>query len=374
MYRIRKYIYGLPDAGRAYYEAYSTHLQEGGYVRTVSDPCLFTKIDGRSRVYVWCHVDDTFICASEKEELEKFQQHVRKMFDITVMQNVDEYLGLKLQYVNNGDVLMTQPKLLSQVTEEFAVELSSHFPRSTTAPQRKAAMQSTDTTPISQTTYLHLLGALLYLTKTRPDIATAVSFGATHSAKPTKGDYLELLHCLNYLKCTKSHGLLLRAGVPGRELQLTCYVDASYLTHADSKSHTGFCMSFGTIGTFYSKSGKQTLVTTSSTHAEMKALYSLVIEIVFIVNLCKELHRELHLPCVVMQDNQPVIDLLQETSARSKRCKHFLMMINWIREQVQAGLVHVHKVDTKHNLADVLTKIITGGEFRTKANLLMGTR
>jgi hypothetical protein len=41
-YRIRKYLYGLPDSGRAYYRAYSKHLESHGYTRTVSDPCLFT--------------------------------------------------------------------------------------------------------------------------------------------------------------------------------------------------------------------------------------------------------------------------------------------------------------------------------------------
>jgi hypothetical protein len=73
-----------------------------------------------------------------------------------------------------------------------------------------------------------------------------------------------------------------------------------------------------------------------------------------------------------MQDNQPVIDLLKDTSARSKRCKHFLMMINWIREQVLEGLFQLEKVDTTANLADVLTKIVTGGEYKKKAALLLG--
>ena len=372
LYRIRKYIYGLPDAGRAYYEAYSEHLISGGYERSVSDPCLFIKINGPSRVYVWCHVDDTFVCATDAVELGIFQEHVRKKFDITVQSQVEEYLGIKLVNDELGNCLMTQPKLIDETVREYDEELITLFTRAPMSPQRKKEMQSDDETPISQTEYLRLLGILNYLTKTRPEISTACSFGATHSAHPTRGNMIELLHCLNYLKHSREQGLLLLAGQPGRQLQLTCYVDASYLTHEDSKSHTGYCMSFGQVGTFYSKSGKQTLVATSSTHAEMKALYSLTVDLTFVVHLCSELHRPLSLPCVVMQDNQPVIDLLKDTSARSKRCKHFLMMIDWIREQVQEGLLVLQKVDTTDNLADVLTKIITGGEFRSKAALLRG--
>ena len=142
--------------------------------------------------------------------------------------------------------------------------------------------------------------ALIYLTISRPDIQTAVSFGATHSAKPTRGDFEEL----KYLEATPEEGLVLKAGEPNRELVLKFYVDASYLTHSDSKSHQGYCLSFGEIGTFYSKSSKQQLVSTSSTQSDVRALQSLVVDIIFIVELCKELGRSIKLPVIVFEDNE----------------------------------------------------------------------
>ena len=92
------------------------------------------------------------------------------------------------------------------------------------------------------------IGALIYMTKSRPDIHTAVSFGATHSVTPTRGDFEELIHCLKYLEATQDEGLVLHAGEPNRELILKCYVDASYLTHPDSKSHQGYCLNLETLG------------------------------------------------------------------------------------------------------------------------------
>ena len=228
---------------------------------------------------------------------------------------------------------------------------------------------------MDSTEYLHLLGALIYLTKSRPDIMTAISFGATMAAKPTLGAYRELLRCLAYLHSTRFAGLILKAGVPNRPLQLRCYVDASYLTHSDSKSHTGYIISFGEAGDtgcFFAKSGKQSVVATSSTHAEMRALYSLVVDIIFLIHLFSELHRPLTLPSIIMVDNQPVIDLTAAPSARAKRCKHFLMMVDWVREQIELTYIALLKVPTALNLADVLTKIITGGEYRSKAQLLLG--
>jgi hypothetical protein len=118
-YRIRKYLYGLPDAGLAYYKAYSAHLEAGGYSRTVSDPCLFIKLDGNHRTYVWTHVDDTFISYTIASELASFQARCRLRFDITVSGNEKKYLGIKLSSQSNGDVVLTQPKLLGTLEMEF---------------------------------------------------------------------------------------------------------------------------------------------------------------------------------------------------------------------------------------------------------------
>jgi len=220
--------------------------------------------------------------------------------------------------------------------------------------------------------YLQLLGALIYLTKSRPEISTSVSFAATHAKDPTRGDFEELLVCLKYLGDTKDKGLRLRRGISNRPLELRCYVDASYLTHADSKGHTGYCMSFGTVGTFYSKSSKQTLVATSSTHAEIRALYALVVDIVFVTVLCDELQRPIELPAIILEDNQASIELSAPMSSRTKRCKHFLMLINYIREQVEAGLIQLQKVHTHANYADLLTKILQGQLFTDHADTILG--
>jgi hypothetical protein len=226
-------------------------------------------------------------------------------------------------------------------------------------------------TSVDQSKYLHFLGAL-NVTKSRPDIATAVSFAAVHAAHPTAGAYAELLLCLKYLFQTRHMGLILQSGEKNRKLTLTCYVDASYLTHNDSKSHTGFTLSLGTNGTFYSKSSKQTMIATSSTHAEMRAMYSAVIDIIFLIQLFKELQRPILLPAILMEDNQPCIDLTKEIAVSSKKCRHFLMLVHFLKEQVAEGLIRVQKVPTAHNTADILTKIVVGSEFRSKALQLLG--
>ncbi len=113
-------------------------------------------------------------------------------------------------------------------------------------------------------------------------------------------------------------------------------------------------------------------MTTSSTHAEVRALYELIVEIIFTVKLCEEIRRPLKLPAIILEDNQPTIDLSKELSSRVKKCKHFLMLVHFIREQVENGLIELQKVDTTDNIADILTKIVVGNDFVTKSNLLLG--
>jgi hypothetical protein len=370
LYRIQKYLYGLPDSGRAYYKAYSDSLEADGYMRTVSDPCLFVKVTDSARTYAWIHVDDTFVCSTNAASLCEFQDTVRKSFTITVNSEVTEYLGIKLHRLPNGDMQLTQPKLLASLFDEYSTAL--HATSRVPSTPYLTATSASDTDPYNAHDYMHLLGALLFLCKSRPDIATAVSFGSTHAVRPLTIHFAELLQILRYLFHTRTHGLTLHAGVPNRPLILTCYVDASYLTHADSKSHTGYTLSFGSVGTFYSKSSKQSLVTTSSTHAELRALYSLSLDVLFVITLCEEIGRPLQLPAIIMIDNQPAIDVTTDLSSKVKRCKHFLMLINFIREQVSSGLLQLRKVNTNDNLADILTKITFGKNFIAKSAELLG--
>ena len=68
----------------------------------------------------------------------------------------------------------------------------------------------------------------------------------------------------------------------------------------------------------------------------------------------------------------PVIDVSTSSTRRAKNSKHFVMLINFIREQVETGLITLAKVDTLENVADILTKIVTGTAFTEKAEQLLG--
>ena len=294
-----------------------------------------------------------------------------KRFEITVNAEADHHLGVNIQRLEDGSLKLTQSKLLTAIFEECADALAGMSSRPT-VPLKPNKPQDGDDSAYEKRDYLHLLGMLNYLLRSRPDIATALSYAATKSPSPTRQDYDNLLDIVRYLWKTKHVGLIIRPGNAGEPLRLKCYVDASFLSHGDSRGHSGYCLALGDLSSFYSKSSKQQLVATSSTHAEVKALYQLTADILFLINLSDEIQRPIDLPAIIMEDNNPAVQLSSSLSSRIKRSKHFLMLINFIRHQVLMGLIAVNKVDSSDNIADVLTKALPWKEFAPKAARLLG--
>jgi hypothetical protein len=224
---------------------------------------------------------------------------------------------------DDGTVLLTQPKLLQKLFKEHPEKISKRKARTPThlygpVPAHNATTIKEQSPLIPVTTYLRLLGLLMYLTKSRPDIMTAVSFGATKSTSPTQTDYDQLYYIVENIRATADKGHRIFIGTSSA-IQLYCEVDASYLIHSDSKGHTGYTMGLHPHGTFYNRSAKQTLVPTSSTHAEMRALYTLVKDILFIIYICSELNIPLLVPAVIMEDNSAVVTVSNEESAYLKK-------------------------------------------------------
>ena len=378
LYRVKRYIYGLPDAGRAYYLALSQHLMNNGYVKSASDPCLFHTINKENRTYLWSHVDDLFCISTDANELQKLHDILASKFPVKMNTEVTSHLGIQLEKTNDGSLKLTQPKLLHELFQEYVKHplktFATKYP--STSRKKKGSALLCD-----KYQYLRLMGKLLFLTASRPDIMTSVSFGAMKNVSPTADDYDDLLQIVQYLYTTRDLGLTLYPPKhPKDNIKLVAYVDASYLVHDDASSHTGFTIGITGCGTgepksfFHTKSQKQKLISTSSTHAEMKALYELTITLIFVANLLEELKRPIDLPVMIYEDSQPTIDLInQSICSGSNRSKHFIMLTRFVKEQVEKGLIEIRKIAGEKNIANVLTKTITGREFNDSFNKIMGT-
>jgi hypothetical protein len=352
--------------------AYRDHLTSSGYAITTVELCLFVRLPEDRRTYVWTHVEDTIAASTQESELSLLKDNLERRFKITI-NDFTEHLGINIDRLNSGAVKLRQRKLLGALFEEYPLTgRKANQPQHTSRTNANDNVNDQVNEPCEQREYLHLLGMLNYIAHTRLDISTALSYAATKNTNPTKANFKELLLVVDYLWQTKEKGLILHPG-QGKNAPntLTCHVDASYLAHKDAKSHTGYCLSFGKFGSFYSKSSKQKLVATSSTHAKIRALYTLVLDIIYVVHLCKEVGHPVNLLAIIFEDNQPVIDLTKTLHGKVSRSKHFLMLIELIREQVLEGLIELKKIPTEMNVADMLTKIIVGKDFTNNAMHLL---
>jgi hypothetical protein len=370
-YRIANALYGLPDSGRLFYLHYKKALLAEGYQMSAFDNCLFYRINHTETTYIIVYVDDTFIFSNTQANIDAVITNIGKHYEVTLDRDATSFLGLNLAHNDDGTVTITQPKLLIKLFALYPPRKEhAHKPTHPYSPLPKDSDPPPQ--PADTYAYLRLLGILLYLTKSRPDIMAAVSFAGTKSSNPTDKDLSDLYYVVDYLRSTQDIGHILHKSTMAA-LRLYCEVDASYLLHPDSKGHTGYNISFyGTTGTFHNRSVKQTAVATSSTHAEARAIFTLAKELNFLIALCQEIQIPLELPAIIMEDNSAVVTMANNDSGYTKKCKHFLMVLNYIKEQITLGQIEARKIYGKLNTADMHTKPLRSSEFLSMAHKILG--
>ena len=163
---------------------------------------------------------------------------------------------------------------------------------------------------------------------------------------------------MKYLKQTPGQGLLFSSSSP---LQLQAYVDTDWGSYVDTRrSTTSFCVFIGDSLISW-KSKKQHTVSRSSAEAEYRALASVTSEITWLTNLLKDF--EVSLPsAMVYCDNQAAIHIATNPSFH-ERSKHIEIDCHFTREKVNAGVLKLVHVPSKHQVADLLTKPLPHSQF-----------
>ena len=188
-------------------------------------------------------VDDTYIYSNDQKYIYEVIRKMGKYYYVTLDMKAESFLGIQFDRDKEGNFKLLQPKLMANKLFKEHPEVTDKRTRKPPGhPYGPAPAHGKDpaegSPAIEITKYLHLLGLLMYLCHSRPDIVAAASFEAAKSANPTQYDFENLLYIVEYLRHTKSKSHII---LPGNldSIQFYCYVDASYLNHSDSKGHTG---------------------------------------------------------------------------------------------------------------------------------------
>ena len=221
-------------------------------------------------------------------------------------------------------------------------------------------LSSTDGEPLADpTSYRRLIGRLIYLTNTRPDISFVVQHLSQYVSNPLAPHYQAATKVLRYLKSSPAKGILFSAS---SNLKLYVFADSDWARCPTTrKSITGFCVVLGASLISW-KSKKQNTVSRSSTEAEYRALASLTCELQWLQYLFNDFQISFDQPAAVYCDSKSAI-YLAHNPAFHERSKHIELDCHVVREKIVSKLIHLLPVSTKAQLADAFTKPLHSPSF-----------
>jgi hypothetical protein len=211
------------------------------------------------------------------------------------------------------------------------------------------------TSSVDSTEYRSIIGALQYLSLTRPDISFTVNKLSQFMHKPTTTHLTAAKRLLRYLKHTIFHGIHIRRDMASKFIT---HSDADWAGNCDDRKSTSTYICFLGFNPIYWSSKKQQAVARSSTKAEYRALANAASETLWLIALFAELGHYTSAPPQLLCDNLGATHL-SFNPVQHSRMKHIQIDLHFVHDIVQKGTLHVHHVNTQDQLADLLTKPIS---------------
>lgn len=295
--------------------------------------------------------NDIIITSSYLAPIEALQDFLNTHFKIKSLGDLRYFLGLEVARCKHS-LEVYQRKYLLDIMSNF--DLLSARPLSLPMDQNLHLSQTDGSLLPDTAPFCRLIGRLLYLTITRPDISFAVHTQSQFMQGPTILHLQAAHRVLQYIKQSLGQGLIFSSTSP---VTLQGYCDSDWAACPNSRcSVTRFCILLGSSLISW-RSKKQSVVSRSSAEAEYKAMASTSCEFTWLPYLLRDLQVP-HLQSIVLHcDNQAALHIAAN-SVFHKCTKHIDIDCHLICDQIQAGLLRTVHVGTKFQLADIFTKAL----------------
>ncbi|GJS04270.1 putative ribonuclease H-like domain-containing protein [Tanacetum coccineum] len=261
VYKVIKALYGLHQAPRAWYETLSSFLMENGFRRGTIDKTLFIKKKKSNIMLVQVYVDGIIFGSTKKSMCIEFEECMHKRFQMSSMDKLTFFLGLQVKQQPDG-IFISQDKYVADILKKF--DFLSIRTATTPIESNKPLVKDEDGVDVDVHVYRSMIGSLMYLTASRPDIMFAVCACARFQVTPKASHLNAVKRIFRYLKHQPKLGLWYPRDSP---FELEAYSDSDYGgASLDRKSTTGGCQFLGRrLISWQCK--KHTIVANSTTEA-----------------------------------------------------------------------------------------------------------
>ncbi|XP_043725932.1 uncharacterized mitochondrial protein AtMg00810-like [Telopea speciosissima] len=237
---LNKALYGLRQAPRAWFHKFSNYLIQEGFRQSLADSSMFIYKGERGMIVLLLYVDDIIITGDSVDLIKMVVTRLSHNFAMTDLGDLHYFLGIEANRSSKG-ITLTQTKYALQLLERTG--MTQCKPINTPMPSgHKLSTQNGEPLPEAHE-YRQIVGALQYLTMTRPDLTYAVNQVCQYMHKPTTDHLAAVKRILRYVKGTVGAGTTIK---PSSLNLLGAYTDADWAGCPDTRRSTsGFCTFLG---------------------------------------------------------------------------------------------------------------------------------
>ncbi|GJS06915.1 retrovirus-related pol polyprotein from transposon TNT 1-94 [Tanacetum coccineum] len=348
VYKLKKALYGLKQAPKAWYDRLKAFLIKHEYKMGMVDNTLFTKKKSSNLIIVQIYVDDIIFGSTCQDMCDEFAKIMHDEFEMSMMGELNFFLGLQIKQMEDG-IFFNQSKYIKEMLKKFGLEDSK--PMKTPMSSDTKLTKDEECESVDSTKYRGMIGSLLYLTASRPDIMFSVCLCARFQEAPKTSHLEAVKRIFRYIKGTTHLGLWYPKGTG---IETVVYADSDHAgDYVDRKSTSGICTFVGCcLTSWFSK--KQTALAISTTEAEYVSAGKACQQALWMKQALIDYDVRLD-DVPIMCDNKGAIDL-SKNPVQHSRTKHIEIRHHFLRDNVQKGHISIEKVPSADNIADILTK------------------
>eukprot|EP00253_Pinus_taeda_P007422 PITA_07422 len=286
---------------------------------------------------------------NEEAMSQSFALVMQKEFEMSFLGELTYFLGLQIQQ-NEGGIFLSQTKYLKQILKKYGME--DWKPVCTPMVIECSLSANDESVVVHQPTYRSMIGSLLYLVGTRPDIMHAVGIVGRFQANPKETHLQAVKRIFKYLQGTRNYGLWYPRDT---DLTLHAYTDADWAGSVDDRKSTiggAFFMGSRLVSWF---SKKQSSIALSTAEAEYVATASCCTQLLWMMQTLQDFQISCTPPISILCDNTSAI-IISKNPVMHSKTKHILIKYHFLWEQVLKQKVKLEYVPSKEEVADILTK------------------